>query len=911
VGEPKWRRYLRLRGPNVRADVDDELEFHVQMRADDLVRRGVAPADARAQAITSMGDIDGAKRDCLAIGEKQQWKRRWRDRFDVLAQDLHYSQRTLARSPGFAVIVILTLALSIGATTAIFSIVDAVLLRPLRLAEPDRLVAVFETNSARSIDEQGPSGPNFLDWRNAARSFAGMAAYRYEPLTLTSVASPDVLTGAGVSANLFEVLGVQPTLGRGFRPGEDEAGGARVIVLSHGAWQRRFGGARDVIGKTVILDRKPFEVVGVMPSGFSFPERVDAWHPADVRRSVSAVGFAEDTKEDRQARYLGVIARLRPGVTRSQAEQELDAIATALAKTHPLENSGWSTTLVPLRDVVVRNVERILLLVLAAVAFVLLIACANVANLTLGRAIAREPEMALRAALGAGQGRLHLQTLTESVLLALVGGGLGLALAWAGVRAFIRVAPATLPRLDEVAMDGRVLVFALGVSVVTGLLFGLAPSWRAAGTAAASMLREAGRGSAGGRRSDAARRALVGAELALALLLLVGAGLTLRSVAHLLAIDPGYATEDVHAARVSLDGNRYGTNSAKAAYLGDITARIAALPGVRHVGVTTTLPLTRAGIDFDLAYHAEGQPAVGPEKAPRVDYRMISPGYLGASGIRLGRGRDFDPFDRIDNERPASADSARPGAGGHRVMLVNETFARLNWPGEDPLGKKVRLFYVSPEPWEVVGVVADTRHAELLSAPRPQVFVPVTQAEILFGYLTLVVRTEPGAPSIAASIRAIASALDPSEPLYQIETIEALRAEATMQDRLTALVLSAFAAIALVLAAAGIYGVIAYQVARRTREIGVRIALGASRARVVREVVRDAARIALVGIALGSVAALGMARLARGVLFGVAPTDPLTFVAVSVLLFVVALAAALVPAARAAGIQPVEALRAE
>jgi len=834
-----------------------------------------------------------------------------RDRLAVVSRDTLFALRAVRRSPGFAAAATLTLALSVGATTAVFSVVDAILIRPLPVADPDRLVSVFEVNRERGVAQSPPSGPNYLDWRREARTFTGLAAYRYESLTLTGVSSPDVLDAAGVSANFFDVLGVPPALGRAFRPGEDEAGGARVIVLGYGTWQERFGGRPDVIGRVLTIDRQPFEVVGVMPERFAFPRRVQAWRPADVGRPTSAAGLAEGTQESRQARYLDVVGRLRPGVRRVQADQEMAGIAASLARTYPVDNGGWTTKLVPLRDTVVGSVERVLVLVLGAVGLVLALACVTVANLTLGRAIAREPEIALRSALGAGRGRLHAQVLTESVVLALIGGTLGAVAAWAGLRAFVGLAPTTIPRLDEVAIDARVLAFTLGLSAVTGVLCGLAPSMRVAGVGAATLLREAGRGGVGSRRSDAVRRVLVVAQMALAVLLLVGAGLMLRSVMRVLAVDPGYATEHVVAGRVTLDGERYRGNGAKVRYLRELTERIASVPGVRQVGVTTTLPLTPAGIDFKLAYHAEGQPVRQPGQAPEVDFRVMSPGYLDAMGIRLLEGRTFTEQDRI--ERASDGPSATPGADvrSPKVMLVNETFARQNWPGQTAVGKRVRLFYFENDPWEVVGVVADTRHTALVSPPRPQVFVPVEQTELLFGYLTIVARTARGASGVVGGMRAAALAVDPSEPLYDIDTIEELRSDATARQRMTAMLFSAFALVAVVLAAAGIYGVIAYQVTRRTREIGVRMALGASRGRVVRDVVGEAVVLALAGVALGTAGALAAVRFVRGLLYGVAPTDPVTFGSVAALLMAVAIAAALVPATKASGIQPVEALRAD
>ena len=829
----------------------------------------------------------------------------------AIIRDAFFALRGLRRSLGFTAAATLTLALSVGATTAVFGVVDAVLIRPLPVADPNRLVAVFEVNRERGVSQSPPSGPNYLDWRRDARSFTGLAAYRQESLTLTAVTSPDVLDGAGVSANFFDVLGIPPALGRTFRPGEDEAGGARVIVLSYGVWRERLGARPDVIGRVLTIDRQPFEVVGVMPESFALPRHVQAWRPADFARAGSGAGLKEGAPESRQARYLGVVGRLRSGVTRVQAEQEMAGVAAALARAYPIDNSGWTTRLVPLRDALVGSVEPVLLLVLGAVGLVLALACTTVANLTLGRAIAREPEIAVRSALGAGRGRLHAQLLTESVILALIGGVLGAVAGWVGLRAFVGLAPATLPRLDEVTIDARVLAFTLGISAITGVLCGLAPSSRVAQVGPATLLREAGRGGGGSRRSDALRRVLVVSQMALAVLLLVGAGLMVRSVRRILAVNPGYATAGVVAGRVTLDGDRYRGNRGKVLYLRELTRRIASLPGVRQVGVTTTLPLTPAGIDFDLAYHAEGRPALPPNQAPEVDFRVISPGYLEAIGIRVLQGRTFTERDRI--ERASDGPTATPDADvrSPKVMLVNETFARQNWPGQNALGKHVRLFYFESDPWEIVGVIADTRHAALVSPPRPQVFVPIEQTELLFGYLTIVVKTAPGATGVAPGMRAAALAVDASEPLYDIDTIEGLRSEATARSRMTALIFSAFALVAVALAAAGIYGVISYQVARRTREIGVRMALGASRGRVIRDVVGEAAVLGLIGTALGSAGALAAVRFARGLLYGIAPTDPVTFGSVAALLMAVAITAALVPAAKASGIHPAEALRAD
>lgn len=893
---------MRGEGGDLRAGHDEELRFHIDGTAEELIAAGWTPEAARAEAKRRFGDVARIRAELAGIARHDARRQRRMRIMDAVMNDVRFALRTLGRSRAFTVIAVLTLALGIGATTAIFSVVDGVLLRPLRLEDPDRLVLIWETNAGRGVEEDPPSPPNYLDWRAASRSFSGMAAFTYASATLTSIEAPEVLSAIRTSANLFEVLGVRPVQGRGFRPGEDEGEGARVAVLSHGAWQRLFGGAPDVVGRAIQLNGAPFEVVGIMPPDFAVPDDgADVWIPFAMSR------------EHRQTRYLWVIARLAPGVTLPQTQQEMDGIAAELAQTHPEANAGWGVRLVPARDHLVRDVRTVLLLVLAAVAFVLLIACANVANLVLGRATTRQQEVAVRAALGAGRTRLHMQMLTESIMLALVGGLVGVGLAWSGVRAFTGAAPGLLPRVDEVAVDARVLAFALGISVLTGLLFGLVPTLRVGRTSAAGVLRESGRGGVGTRGSDRVRRVLIVGQVALALLLLVGAGLTLRSVRSLLAVDPGYTTQNVITARISLDEPRYRGNGPKVDYFDQLLQRMRAVPGVAQAGVTSTLPLTIDGIDFDLPYHAEGHPDVGEENSMEVDYRIITPGYLDAMGIPLLAGRDFTDADRVAGP-PRTDGDIPPGAataGGHKVVLVNETFARQHWPGESPIGKRIRLYYVRNDQWEIVGVVGDTRHQGLSAPPRPQVFVPLGQAEVLFGYMTVVVRSTGSGPAIVQRLREAAVELDANEPIYGIQTIEALRAGATARDRMAAAVFTAFALLAIALSAAGIYGVIAYQVARRTREIGVRIALGARRGRVVRDVVAEATGLALAGIALGTLLALGVTRFAGGMLYGVSPTDPVTFIAVALLLLATAVIAAAAPATRAAGIQPVEALRSE
>jgi predicted permease len=881
----------RLEDP-VAADVDAELRFHIEGVVDELVGEGWPEADARAEAQRRFGDLVRIADQCQDIGWQRE--RRWRRREMVadVMRDLRYALRSLSRSSGFAAIAVLTLALGIGATTAIFTVVNGVVLRPLPFEDPDRLHLIWERNEVDGVDLDNPSPPNFLDWRVAATSFTSMAAWSDGSLTMTGTDRPEVLPAIGATANFFDVFGVGPLLGRTFAEGEDTGGGANVLVLSHGAWQRLFGSAPTVLGSTMILDGEPYEVVGVMPSEFRVPRaEIAVWVPEDY------------SNQHRQSRYLSVVARLGPGVSAERAEEEMRGIADRLREQYPEANEGFTPYLVSVQDQLVGRAGVALVIVLAAVGFVLLLACTNVANLVLGRSAARQGEIAVRASLGASRGRLRMQLLTENVVLGVIGGLLGIGLAYGGVALFLRLAPSALPRIEEIAVDARVLAFALTTSLLTGLLLGLVPAARAAGTRVTDVLREGGLRGTGSRRSELTRRVLVISEVALSLVLLVGAGLAIRSLASLRAIDPGFATERVYAARVSLNGPTYGEgrpltdgNVLKANYFSELLGRIRTIPGVRSAGVTSTLPMTPAGIDFNLPYHAEGRPLLPEGQLPQTDYRIASPGYFDAMGIPLLRGRTFDEFDR---------------RGGNRVLVLNESLADQLWPGQDPIGKRITIYYVSNVDWEVVGIVGDTRHRSLATAPQAQMFVPLGQAEVLFGYMTVVARAAGASPGLVERMREAATTVDPNEPLYDFDTIETLLAEATELDRVAAFVFGLFAVLALILSAAGIYGVISYQVARRTREIGVRMALGASRTRVVGGVVGEAAALTTVGLVLGLLGAAAATRVAGGFLYGISARDPLTFASVSALLFTVAVVAALVPAARAASIEPVRALRAE
>lgn len=871
------------RRPDLAAEVAEELRFHIEGRARELMAQGWPEDAARREALRMFGDLARIDAECRQLSEQRLKRQRRGVLMSNLWQDLRFGLRSLRRSPGFAVVAVLTLALGIGATTAIFTVLDTVVLRPLPLEEPDRLVVVWERNDGQGIERERPSAPNYHDWREGTRRFEGLAAWTEESLTLSGGAQPDVLSAVSATSNFFDVLRARPLLGRTFAAEEGVGEGSRVAVLSYGAWQRVFGGDAAVIGRTIVLDQAPFEVIGVMPAAFRVPRTdTDLWVPS---------GFPSQ-QFGRQSRYLQVVGRLAPGASQEQASADLNAIAERLETLYPESNHGWRVTLVEARDQVVGEAGLILLVIFAAVGFVLVLACVNVANLVLGRSIARDTEMALRGALGAGRGRLRAQLVTENLLLGGLGGALGVLLAYAALRMFLNLEPEAVPRVEEIAVDARVLVFALLASVGTGLLFGLVPGVRAAENT--EGLLRAGR-QAGTRRTERIRRVLIVAEVALSVVLLIGAGLAVRSLLKLRAVDPGFATANVLAARVNLDQPRYPTSDSRRSYFDELLERLRVVPGITAAGVTSTLPLTH-GIDFDLPYRAEGHPDLPEGQLEQADYRVISPGYLEAMGIPLLRGRAFTPQDRL---------------GSRRVIILNERFAETLWPGENPIGKTVRIYYAQTHDWEVVGVIGDTRHRGLSTPPAGQMYVPLAQADVAFGFMTVVMRKAPGAPSVERSIREVAASFDPNEPLYSFVTIEGLLEEATARERLAATVFGLFALLAIALSAAGIYGVISYQVARRTREIGVRMALGAARSRVLAGVVAETAGLTALGIGIGLAIAASAARVATGWIYGISATDPATLTGVSALLLAVAILAALVPALRASSIHPVEALRQE
>ena len=807
-----------------------------------------------------------------------------------LWQDIRYGLRTLRKSPGFTLVALLTVALGIGANTALFSVVNAVLLRPLPVAGPEALVNVWGTNPQGGEPRENASYPNFADWRAQQTVFAGVAAYVNTFATLTGDDTPEALDGLAVSPELFQTLGVRPALGRFFTAQETQADKAPVVI-SQEFWRRRFGARADIVGQPVTLDGKPHTVVGVLPAGFKFPfdtvNAKDFWAPLDP---------ADEMNTKRGVGYLRVIARLKPGVTLTQAQAEMDTIAARLAAQYPEHDEGHGLHLVATYEDVIGGVRRPLLVLLGAVGFVLLIACANVANLLLARATRRRREIAVRAALGASRWRVVRQLLTESLLLSLAGGAAGLLLALWGVDALRGALPEDVPRVREIALDGRVLVFTLGVAVLTGLVFGLAPALAATRMDVNEALKEGARGTGGWRRNRV-RGFLVTAEVALSLMLLVGAGLLLKSFVRLREINPGFNPEHVLTFSVALPEARYENPAEQARFFRELLARTAAAPGVEASAGVFPLPFSgdHARGNFDI----EGRAAENEGDSPNALSYIISPDYLRALAVPLRRGRAFDERDT-------------PNAS--RVVLINETLARRYFAGQDPVGRHLIVASIAdlakPATCEIVGVVGDVKHDGLDAAPEAAYYLPYQQATLPF--MTLVVRGAGGNPAaLVAGARTSVAQLDKDLPVTDIKPMSDWLSASVAPRRFNMLLLGGFALLALCLAAVGIYGVMAYSVAQRTHEIGVRIALGAQTRDVLRLVVGQGMTLTLVGVAAGLLGALALTRVLATLLFGVTATDPLVFAGVTLLLALVALLACYIPARRAARVDPMIALRQE
>ena len=869
----------------VRREVDDELRFHLDMKTQELIDAGASPADAYSRASAEFGDIEYTRRYLNDTDRARMHHERRAELGDELRGDVRFAFRQLRRNPGFTAIALVTLALGIGANTAIFSVVRGVLLAELPYAEPSGLIRVY-SKIERGMVSVSPA--DFADWRRQSTRFSALAASAEGTVNLTGSGTAERFTQARVSANMFQLLGVRVALGRAFAPGEDAPDAPRVVILSDGLWRSRFGGDPAIIGKSIRLDDFPTEVIGVAPREMRYPSPVDLW----LTTRFSARDLSDG---NRGSRWIDVIGRLAPGATREQAQSEMNAIARRLELQDPKHNAGYSTRLLQLRDDIVGGVRPALIILLAAVGFVMLIACANVASLMLGRTAARESELAVRTALGAGRGRLIRQLLTESCCLALAGGVLGLALALAGTRLLVSFAPSDIPRLYNVRMNGTVLLFTLGTTALAALFFGVVPALQASGTDTILHLRTGDRGSRTRPGSARARSVLVVAEITLALMLLVGAGLLIKSFERLREVNPGFTAARVSTFTVTLSPVKYETLEQQRTFSTRLLDAIHRIPGVDSAALTFGLPLS--GTSFQLSYDVQGRPAPPPNAEPRAQVRIVSPGYFATVGIPLVRGRVFGAADR---------------PGNPRTMVVSEETVRRYFPGEDPIGKHIDFGWNRDGDHlsgEIVGVVGDVRQHGLSDAVTPHIYAAWDQWPI--DEITVVMRSR-GDPAVALeAARATVLSLDRDLPVYDAFTLETMVDRALGQPRLYVLLLSIFAALAVVLAVVGIYGVIAYTVQQRTREIGIRIALGASRERVVAMVVRGGLILALAGIALGSAGAYAVSRVLQSLLFGVGARDPFTFVAVAALLGGVALLASWLPARRAARVDPLRAMRAD
>ncbi|HKQ78547.1 MAG TPA: ABC transporter permease [Blastocatellia bacterium] len=803
-----------------------------------------------------------------------------------LLQDLRYGARMLLKKPGFTLIAVITLALGIGANTAIFSVVNAVLLRPLPFAEPDRLVMIREMK-VPDFPQFAISPANFLDYQKQNTVFERLVAMRPVTFNLTGAGDPERLRGMSLTSGFCAMLGVQPQIGRDFLPEEDQPGRDNVVILSHGLWQRRFGGDPKILNQEISLDGRAYTVVGVMPSTFQFLDRTsEIWAP---------ISFTPQQVQHRGGHSLSrAIGQLKPGVTLDQARAEMSAIAERLALQYPDTNKGWNVRIWSLLDFTVGSVKPALLVLLVAVAFVLLIACANVANLLLARAAGRRKEIAIRTAMGAGRWRIVRQLLIESALLALVGGIAGLFLAKWGLDLLLTLAPQNLPRMNDVSLDGRVLAFTAAITLLTGMVFGLVPALQSSKPNLNEVMKDAGRGSteAGGRRF--VRSALVVVEIAAALVLLVGAGLLINSFWRLQKVDPGFKPDNALTVSVALPRRKYPEGNQQSAFFQRLLEKVSAAPGVRMVGATSLLPLSND--DFVSSFGIQGRPSPQPGVGRNTNFFSVSADYFKAMGIPLIRGRLFTEHDTAESPR---------------VAVINETMAKRIFPDEETLGKRITFDTRgnNPEWFEIVGVVGDVKHYGLDQETTMQTYEPYTQQPA--SSMTLVVRATNDQANLTAEIRNAVLALDKEQPISAIGELNQLVSTSVAQQRFSMLLLGVFAAAAMLLAAVGIYGVLSYAVTQRMREIGIRMAFGAGRTDVLRLVVGHGMTLTGIGVAAGLGAAFLLTRLMTTLLFGVSATDLATFSLIALLLSTVALLACWIPARRATKVDPMIALRGE
>jgi putative ABC transport system permease protein len=895
---PDWKEEVKQQlsrsglDPAPEVEVVEELAQHLEDVYERALRGGATEVEAKHIALLELPGDD------LLQQEMKRFKRPAREapivaapgRLNLLADllhDLRYAARMQRKNPGFTMVAVIALALGIGANTAIFSVVNTVLLRPLPYKDPERLVMVWEDASRHGYPRDTPAAANFVDWRDQNQVFENMAAIADESFNLTGVGEPERLEGRRVSGNLFTLLGVEPQIGRVFTTTEDQPGAQRVVLLSYALWQRRFGGDGNIVGKPLTLNGESYIVIGVMPARFQFPSSDDeAWVP---------IALTPQDAVNRGRHYLQVIARLKPGVALGQAQTEMSTIATRLQQQYPQSNADLGAAVTSLHEHLVGDIKPALLILLGAVGLVLLIACANVANLLLARAAVRQKEIAVRVALGARRWRLIRQFLTESVLLSTIGGIVGLAISYAGLVLLKTFIPENISQARDISIDYKVLGFTFLVSVLTGVIFGLAPAVQAARFNQIETLKEGGRDAATGGSGKRLRSLLVTSEVAISLVLLIGAGLLINSFLRLRNVDPGFRADNLLTMKIVLPEPKYEEFERRTAFYNDLVQRVQSLAGVRSAAVTTNLPLYRQGNSISVSI--EGRPEPPPGQELIVVTRIVSPGYFDTMSIPLLRGRQLT---EQDTERSPS------------VVLISETMARRFWPGEEAVGKRIAAGRArSPEHWiQVAGVVKDVRQFELNAEPKPQMYLTYRQAGF-FEPRDLVVKTDVDPASMAATVRKAVWDVDKDQPVSNIRTMEEILADSIARQRFSMLLLAIFAGVALVLAGVGIYGVMSYSVAQRTREIGIRMALGAQTSAVLKLAVGYGMKLVIVGIVIGLIAAFALTRVMSTLLFGVTATDPTTFTLISLLLVAVAVLASYIPARRATRVNPIIALRYE
>jgi predicted permease len=884
-----WLRLVRarvrglLRRSSIEREMEDEMRFHLRMRAEENVRRGMTRAEAERAARLSFGNWTRIREDCRDV--------KGGGSVEIFFKDVKFGARMLRKNLGFTLIAVMTLGLGIGANTSIFSVVNAVLLRPLPYPNAERIVAIQELNEKGTRVQA--TAANFLDWRAQSTSFEQLSAIFTRNANLAVGDGAERVDFAMTSANFFQVFGVQPQMGRFFLPEEEKAGHNPVAVLSYGLWQRQFGADPALVGKSIMLDGQAYTVVGIAPAGFQYPDRTEVWVPPF--KDVPTLGPQQDLERTRGFGFLSVVGLLKPNVPLRQAHEEMTAITARLREQYPATNNKRFNRVVSLQTHLVGETGMAILLLLGAVALLLLIACANVANLLLARAASRQKEIAIRLALGATRLRLIRQLLIESVLLGLLGGTFGLLLGWWGVDMMRRLLPVDFPRAQGIGVDWSVMAFTMLVSLATGLVFGLAPALQSTNPDVNESLKENARGAAGGVGRNRVRSLLIVSEVALSLVLLIGAGLLFRSFMSLQAVELGFQPQRVLTFQLAPSGPNFTTNAQYSDFYNRVAERIRNLPGVDSVGVINTLPLQKGPTS---AFRIEGRPLLTTDKWPRINYRSVSPDYFRAANIPLLKGRSFDAH---DNESAPF------------VVLVNQSLVRRDFEGEDPIGKRINIggTRADGEPFwfEIVGVVADVRNIELNAEPTPEIYTSYLQDP--FATMSYVVRSQVEPESLVPAVREAVRQVDKAQPVSNIREMEQIVSEASAQPRFNSLLLGVFAGLALLLAAAGIYGVMSYAVTQRTHEIGVRVALGARQRDVLRLVVGQCLRLTFIGLALGIACALILTRVMATLLYGVKPTDPWTFITGALLFIVVSLLACYVPARRATKIDPLVALRYE